>query len=223
MHLRENIPLAPLTTLGVGGAARYFAEAATEAEVVEAVAFARSRSLLALCTRRRQQCRCRRSRLRWAGAEDRERGDRAGWRNLHRGRGLRLGQLRGEDDCRKLRWAGMSQRHPRNRGRHAGAERRRLRAGSFRNHHRSSRTRFVIDEHGNPDERPMRLRLSLQPLQQQRTWKIRHPASVVRVATGRRAGAPLPRVAKTFRETSRVRHCQRSGLRCARSGAAKPC
>ena len=45
MHLRENIPLAPLTTLGVGGAARYFAEAATEAEVVEAVAFARSRSL----------------------------------------------------------------------------------------------------------------------------------------------------------------------------------
>lgn len=45
MHLRENIPLAPLTTLGVGGAARYFAEATTEAEVVEAVAFAHARSL----------------------------------------------------------------------------------------------------------------------------------------------------------------------------------
>ncbi|MGA2902483.1 MAG: UDP-N-acetylmuramate dehydrogenase [Candidatus Korobacteraceae bacterium] len=45
MLIRENVPLAPLTTLGVGGPARYFAEARTEAEVLEAVEFACSRGL----------------------------------------------------------------------------------------------------------------------------------------------------------------------------------
>jgi UDP-N-acetylmuramate dehydrogenase len=45
MLIRENVPLAPLTTLGVGGPARYFAEAKTEAEMLEAVEFASSRSL----------------------------------------------------------------------------------------------------------------------------------------------------------------------------------
>ena len=45
MIIRENVPLAPFTTLGVGGAARYFAEAATEAEALEGVDFARSRNL----------------------------------------------------------------------------------------------------------------------------------------------------------------------------------
>ncbi len=45
MLIRENIPLAPLTTLGVGGPARFFAEAMSEAEVIEAVGFARSRGL----------------------------------------------------------------------------------------------------------------------------------------------------------------------------------
>ena len=45
MLIRENVPLAPLTTLAVGGPARYFAEAVAEAEVVEAVEFARSRGL----------------------------------------------------------------------------------------------------------------------------------------------------------------------------------
>ncbi len=45
MLIRENVPLAPLTTLGVGGPARYFAEAGSEAEVVEAVEFARARGL----------------------------------------------------------------------------------------------------------------------------------------------------------------------------------
>ncbi len=44
MLIRENVPLAPLTTLGVGGPARYFAEATTEAEVIEAVEFARTRN-----------------------------------------------------------------------------------------------------------------------------------------------------------------------------------
>ena len=45
MTIQENVPLAPLTTLQVGGAARYFAEARREDEVREAVAFAKKRGL----------------------------------------------------------------------------------------------------------------------------------------------------------------------------------
>ncbi len=45
MLIRENVPLAPFTTLGVGGPARFFAEVSTEAAVLEAVAFAHSRQL----------------------------------------------------------------------------------------------------------------------------------------------------------------------------------
>lgn len=45
MHLLENIPLAPLTTIKVGGRARYFVEAKETGEVQEAVTFARSRAL----------------------------------------------------------------------------------------------------------------------------------------------------------------------------------
>jgi len=45
MQIRENVLLAPMTTLGVGGPARYFIEARAEAEVIEAVEFARSRRL----------------------------------------------------------------------------------------------------------------------------------------------------------------------------------
>jgi UDP-N-acetylmuramate dehydrogenase len=45
MVVRENVPLAPFTTLGVGGSARYFADAYTETDVCEAVRFAQSRGL----------------------------------------------------------------------------------------------------------------------------------------------------------------------------------
>ena len=45
MTIQENIPLAPLTTLQVGGAAHFFAEATTEDEVREATHFAASRNL----------------------------------------------------------------------------------------------------------------------------------------------------------------------------------
>lgn len=45
MKLKENVPLAPLTTLGVGGPAAFFAEAHTESEVREAVDFAHLRKL----------------------------------------------------------------------------------------------------------------------------------------------------------------------------------
>ncbi|MGD9629752.1 MAG: UDP-N-acetylmuramate dehydrogenase [Pyrinomonadaceae bacterium] len=45
MEISENIPLAPYTTLGVGGPARYFAEARSESEVAAALEFAAARSL----------------------------------------------------------------------------------------------------------------------------------------------------------------------------------
>lgn len=45
MLLEENIPLAPLTTLRIGGPARYFVEATSRAEVAEAVAFASEKNL----------------------------------------------------------------------------------------------------------------------------------------------------------------------------------
>lgn len=43
--LREYVPLAPLTTLKVGGAARYFIEVRTETELHDALTYARERSL----------------------------------------------------------------------------------------------------------------------------------------------------------------------------------
>src|SRR6267143_263736 len=46
MTIQENVPLAPLTTLQVGGAARYFAELRREDEVREVVQFAKTRDLL---------------------------------------------------------------------------------------------------------------------------------------------------------------------------------
>src|SRR5208282_5580752 len=45
MTIQENVPLAPLTTLQVGGPARYFAELRREDEVREAAQFAHSRDL----------------------------------------------------------------------------------------------------------------------------------------------------------------------------------
>jgi UDP-N-acetylmuramate dehydrogenase len=45
MVITENVPLAPLTTLKVGGPARYFVEATTIDEVSQAVAFSQSRNL----------------------------------------------------------------------------------------------------------------------------------------------------------------------------------
>jgi UDP-N-acetylmuramate dehydrogenase len=44
MNVRENEPLAPFTTLGVGGPARWFVEAASEEEIVEAAEWARGRA-----------------------------------------------------------------------------------------------------------------------------------------------------------------------------------
>src|SRR2546427_601766 len=43
--LRENVPLAPMTTLGIGGAARYFADVATTEALEAGIEWARSRRL----------------------------------------------------------------------------------------------------------------------------------------------------------------------------------
>lgn len=43
--IQENVPLAPLTTLGIGGSARFFAEAASESELIAAIEFAERRDL----------------------------------------------------------------------------------------------------------------------------------------------------------------------------------
>src|SRR5262249_48171295 len=43
LNIQENIPLAPLTTFQVGGAARYFTEARSEADVQNAVVYASER------------------------------------------------------------------------------------------------------------------------------------------------------------------------------------
>jgi UDP-N-acetylmuramate dehydrogenase len=43
MEFLEDVPLAPYTTFKIGGPARWFAEATSEAEILEAVSFARER------------------------------------------------------------------------------------------------------------------------------------------------------------------------------------
>ena len=45
MHLLEHIPLAPYTTFRIGGPARFFTEAVSESDILEAIDFARSRGL----------------------------------------------------------------------------------------------------------------------------------------------------------------------------------
>ncbi|MBU6388602.1 UDP-N-acetylmuramate dehydrogenase [Patescibacteria group bacterium] len=45
MRVEENVPLAPRTTLGVGGEARFFIEAHTEQDIKDALACARQRAL----------------------------------------------------------------------------------------------------------------------------------------------------------------------------------
>jgi UDP-N-acetylmuramate dehydrogenase len=46
MHLRQNVPLAPMTTFKVGGSADYFAEVAGALELAEAIEYAETHHLL---------------------------------------------------------------------------------------------------------------------------------------------------------------------------------
>src|SRR5215475_6251343 len=43
--IQENVPLSPLTTLRIGGPARFFAEAREEGEMIAAFSFAEERGL----------------------------------------------------------------------------------------------------------------------------------------------------------------------------------
>jgi len=45
LKIQENIPLAPYTTLGIGGPARYFVEAETESDMIDALGLASERKL----------------------------------------------------------------------------------------------------------------------------------------------------------------------------------
>jgi UDP-N-acetylmuramate dehydrogenase len=45
LDIRESVPLAPYTTFGIGGPARYFAVAITEADITAAIGWARERNL----------------------------------------------------------------------------------------------------------------------------------------------------------------------------------
>jgi UDP-N-acetylmuramate dehydrogenase len=45
MKIQENIPLAPLTTFKIGGPAKFFCEAGSEEEILEALKFAREKKL----------------------------------------------------------------------------------------------------------------------------------------------------------------------------------
>lgn len=45
MRIQEHVPLAPLTTFGIGGPATYFVDVSTEAEVRDAIALAREKGL----------------------------------------------------------------------------------------------------------------------------------------------------------------------------------
>jgi UDP-N-acetylmuramate dehydrogenase len=45
LQIREGVPLAPLTTFGIGGAASYFVEANSEEEIADAVLWAKERGL----------------------------------------------------------------------------------------------------------------------------------------------------------------------------------
>ena len=45
IKIQEHVPLAPYTTLGIGGPARYFCEITTQGELLEVVAFARMQGL----------------------------------------------------------------------------------------------------------------------------------------------------------------------------------
>ncbi len=45
LEIEENVPLAPLTTLEVGGAARFFVSARSEDQVAAAVKYAREKGL----------------------------------------------------------------------------------------------------------------------------------------------------------------------------------
>ncbi len=135
MLILENVPLAPMTTLRVGGPARYFYEAHNEQEIRDALVFARERGLPVFVM---------------GGGSNLVVSDAGfaglvlkvallGIRQRSLGKGLtRFDVAAGEDwdgfvarhRAIAFRRFGVPEWHSRHSGRHAGAECRRLRPGS---------------------------------------------------------------------------------------------
>ncbi len=67
MSIQAGVPLAPLTTLGVGGPARHFVEASTEADVARSARLGRRSGPRHAGAGRRIEPPRGRSRLRWSG------------------------------------------------------------------------------------------------------------------------------------------------------------
>jgi len=150
MTIQENIPLAPLTTLQVGGVARYFAELKREDDVRDAVQFAKARNLPLFVL---------------GGGSNLVIAD-SGWPGLvlkiaiggiaaqkyrtppamacfQRGRGRQLGRLCRPGGHPELRRHRVPERHSRQRRRHARTKRRRLWATGLRHHRIGARARLA--------------------------------------------------------------------------------
>ena len=137
MHIEENRPLAPFTTFGIGGPARWFVEAASEDEIAEAAAGRAARSMplfvlgggsnllvsdagfdgLVLHVALRG--------IEWQRRRDHD---------FPRRRRRRLGPLRGADHSGQVCRGRVPRRHSRHSGRHAGTKCRRLWAGGGLGH-----------------------------------------------------------------------------------------
>ena len=171
MLIQEHVGLAPLTTLGVGGPARYFCEARDENDIRDAMAFARERDLPVFVLGGGSNLVVSRPGLSGSGAEDRAARLRISRRSMTR----RLRSLRGAGDDwdglvaphrrSKLRRAGVSERHSRHGRRHSGAECRRLRAGGRGDHHRGARACIWSRGRCHLSQRRVPVCLSLQHLQ----------------------------------------------------------
>ena len=133
--MQENVPLAPLTTFKVGGPARFFLEARTISEINAGVAFARSRSLPLFVLGGGSNLVVSDSGwpglstegLRFPGGEQRSTASMAELYSTS-GAGEEWDKFVARAVARKLRRRRVPERHPRQRGRNSGAERRRLRA-----------------------------------------------------------------------------------------------
>ena len=191
--MQENVPLAPLTTFKVGGPARFFLEARTISEIDAGVAFARSRSLPLFVLGGGSNLVV--SDSGWPGLvlkiaisgtdESTQDGRTLSRRRRRRG----VGQICGARRSSQLRRRRVPERHPRQRGRNSGAERRRLRAGS-RERHRFGHS-FGSARWPNPPtlRRGLRIRLSQQRLQRRRARAL-HPRARDLCSRPRRRTAP---------------------------------
>ena len=202
MTVLENVPLAPLTTLKVGGPARYFTEPKSAAEVAEAVNFARSQDLPLFVLGGGSNLVISDAgwpglvlKLAISGIDERD----GKWQSAVRsGRGRRVGPIRGPRRRQKLRRSRMPERHSGQRGRNPGAECRSLRPGSLRNHRVRAGVRSQRRAGPRTLRRSLRISISHQHLQHQRARTFHHPARDLWPDAGRQASHRVCRPEKTF-------------------------